>query len=405
MKTWFKKIAADLLQRSETKQSRVSPLIAYSSLGKPVWTPKRYDKLAEEGFAKNVIVYRSVNLIAQGAASVPWRLYKGDEQIYEHPVLDLLRHPSPTQGGAAFIEAVLAFKLLAGNSYVEAVRGAQGVPVELYPLRPDRVKIIPGSAGVPRAYEYSVNSRSRVIPVNGVSGEADILHLKSFHPLNDWYGMSPVETAAGAIDQHNAVSSHNLALLQNGGRPSGALKISSDMNLSEDQRRSLRDDVRSVYEGALNAGRLMVLEGDFEWQEMGLSPKDLDFIAGKNLSAREIAQAYGVPPMLVGVPGDATFANYREARYHLWEDTIIPLLDHMCDEFNHWLLPKFDEDDLYLDFDIESIPALAPRREKTWKQISEVSFLTVNEKRRALGYEPIKNGDRLEIVKGDKHGD
>ena len=137
MQSWFKNIAADLLQRSETKQSRVSPLIAYSSLGKPVWTPKRYDKLAEEGFAKNVIVYRSVNLIAQGAASVPWRLYKGDEQIYEHPVLDLLRHPSPTQGGAAFIEAVLAFKLLAGNSYIEAVRDACGFPVELYALHPE----------------------------------------------------------------------------------------------------------------------------------------------------------------------------------------------------------------------------------------------------------------------------
>lgn len=402
MKSWLKKKAADLLKRSETKQSRLAPLIAYNSLGKPVWTPKRYDKLSEEGYGKNVIVYRAVNLIAQGAASVPWRLYKGDEQVYEHPVLDLLDHPSPTQGGAAFIESVLAFKLLAGNSYVEAVRGAHGLPVELYPLRPDRVKIVPGSAGVPNAYEYSVNSRSRVIPVNGVSGESDILHLKSFHPLHDWYGMSPVETAAGAIDQHNAVSSHNLALLQNGGRPSGALKISTEMNLSEDQRRTLRDDVRSVYEGALNAGRLMVLEGDFQWQEMGLSPKDLDFIAGKNLSAREIAQAYGVPPMLVGVPGDATFANYREARYHLWEDTIIPLLDHLCDEFNHWLLPKFGEDDLYLDFDIESIPALAPRREKTWKQISEVSFLTINEKRRALGYEPIQNGDRLE---GGSHGD
>ncbi len=402
MKTFFQKIAADLLRRSETKHSRVSSLIAYNSLGKPVWTPKRYDKLAEEGFSKNVIVYRSVNLIARGAASVPWRLYQGDEEIHDHPVLDLLHHPNPNQGGASFIETVLAFKLLAGNSYIEAVYGQGGYPAELYALRPDRVKIIPGSSGVPAAYEYSVNSRCRTIPVNTVSGESDILHLKTFHPLNDWYGFSPIEAAAGAIDQHNAVSGHNLALLQNGGRPSGALKISSELNLTDDQRRNLRDDVRAVYEGALNAGKLMVLEGDFEWQEMGLSPKDMDFIAGKNLSAREIAQAYGVPPMLVGVPGDATFANYKEARYHLWEDTIIPLLDHLCDEFNHWLLPKYGEAGLCLQFDLESIPALAPRREKTWKQISDVSFLTINEKRRALGYEPIKGGDRLE--KGVDHG-
>ncbi|MBP6985872.1 MAG: phage portal protein [Alphaproteobacteria bacterium] len=396
MKSWFKKIATDLLEGSEVKKSRVSPLIAYSSLGSPVWTPKRYDRLAEEGFAKNVIVYRAVNLIARGAASVPWRLHEGDEEIFDHPILDLLHHPSPTQGGAAFIEAVLAYKLLAGNSYIEAVRGENGWPVELYPLRPDRIKIVPGNAGVPSAYTYSVGSLSKTIHVNGISGEADILHLKCFHPLNDWYGLSPIETAATAIDQHNAVSSHNLSLLQNGGRPSGALKIRTDNHMTDHQMNMLRDEVKSVYAGALNAGRLMVLQGDFEWQEIGLSPKDLDFIAGKNLSAREIAQAYGVPPMLVGVPGDATFANYREARYHLWEDTIIPLLDHLCDEFNHWLLPKFNERGMRLSFDMESIPALAPRREKTWKQISNVSFLTINEKRRALGYPALEDGDCLE---------
>lgn len=395
MKSWFKKITTDLLARSETKQSRVSPLIAYSSLGQPIWTPKRYDKLSQEGYAKNVVVYRCVNLIARGAASVPWRLYRGDEEIYSHPILELLHHPSPLQGGAAFIETVLAFKLLSGNSYIECVRDANGNPAELYALRPDRIKIVPGPAGVPMAYEYSVNSRTRNIAVNGVSGQADILHLKSFHPLNDWYGLSPLETAAGAIDQHNAVSSHNLALLQNGGRPSGALRLSTEMNLTETQRKTLREDVKAAYEGAFNAGKMMVLEGDFEWQEMGLSPKDLDFISGKNLSSREIAQAYGVPPMLVGVPGDATFANYKEARYHLWEDTIIPLLDHLCDEFNHWLIAKFPDENLYLQFDMDSIPALATRREKVWKQLSNASFLTVNEKRRALGYEPISGGDCL----------
>ena len=341
MISWFRKVSNRF---GQSKASRVSTLIAYNGVGRPVWTPKRYDRLAEEGFGRNVIVFRAVNLIAKGAASVPWKLYKGREELHDHPVLDLLHHPNPQQGGAAFIESVLAFKLLAGNSYIEVVLDQKRKPAELYSLRPDRVKIVPGISGVPSAYEYSVSGKARKIPVNDIDGTAEILHLKTFHPLNDWYGMSPIEAAAGAIDQHNAVSSHNLALLQNGGRPSGALKIKSDMNLTEDQRRTLRDDVHAVYQGALNAGRLMVLEGDFEWQEMGLSPKDMDFIEGKNLSAREIAQAYGVPPMLVGVPGDATFANYREARYHLWEDTIIPLLDHLCDELNHWLLPRFGKD-------------------------------------------------------------
>ena len=137
-----------------------------------------------------------------------------------------------------------------------------------------------------------------------------------------------------------------------------------------------------------------MLEGDFEWKEMGLSPKDLDFIEGKNLSAREISQAFGVPPMLAGVPGDATFANYREARFHLWEDTILPLLEFLVAEFNLWLTPYFGEN-LRLGYDTDAIPALAQRREAAWSKIAQADFLTLNEKRQAVGYGPVVDGDVL----------
>jgi HK97 family phage portal protein len=379
------------------KTSKIAPLIAYNSVGQPIWTPRRYDALAEEGYQKNVIVYRAVNLITRSAASVPWRLFKGEKELMHSPLLDILHHPNPRQGGAAFIEAVLAYKLLSGNSYIEAVYGTARIPVELYPLRPDRMRVIPGVAGIPQGYEYSVNGKTRRILVDPLDGRSEILHIKMFHPLNDWYGMSPIEAAACSIDQHNSVAAHNLSLLQNGGRPSGVLKLNSKADrgyMIEEQRQNLRHDMINAYEGTKNAGRILILEGDFEWQEMGLSLKDLDFIEGKNLSAREIAQTYGVPSMLVGVPGDATFANYREARLHLWEDTILPLLDHLCDEFNHWLVPQFGND-LCLRFDIDSIPALGDRRENTWKKISDASFLTINEKRSFLGFAAIEGGDVL----------
>jgi HK97 family phage portal protein len=202
--------------------------------------------------------------------------------------------------------------------------------------------------------------------------------------------MSPIEVAAHAIDQHNAVAGHNLALLQNGGRPTGALQVNpQDQDiLTEEQRTRLREELQKAHEGSRNAGRIMILEGDIQWKEMGLSPKDLDFIEGKNLSAREIAQVYGVPPMLVGVPGDATFANYKEARYHLWEDTILPHMEMIKGELNHWLAPLFGEN-LTLDYDTDSIPALAPKREALWAKLENASFLTMNEKRELVGYPPV----------------
>jgi len=256
------------------------------------------------------------------------------------------------------------------------------------------MQVVPGGGGVPEAYVYTLEGRAVRIPVDPLNGKSRILHIRTFHPLHDWYGMSPIEAAAHAIDQHNAVAGHNLALLQNGGRPSGALQVNAgkDEILSEEQRGRLRQELKEAYEASRNAGRILVLEGNCEWKEMGFSPKDLDFIEGKNLSAREIAQVYGAPPMLVGVPGDATFSNYREARYHLWEDTILPYLEMIKNELNHWLVPLY-EDSLSLDYDTESIPALAPKREALWGKIEKASFLTLNEKRELVGYPPLPDGN------------
>lgn len=241
--------------------------------------------------------------------------------------------------------------------------------------------------GAIEAYEYTINGRKRVVPVDSLTGKGPIVHIKFFHPLNDWYGMSPLEAALISVDQHNGVSSHNLALLQNGGRPSGAfiVKTEEGIPLTDTQRETLRSDLRSLYEGAHNAGKVLLLEGDFDWREMGLSPKDLDFVEGKLLSAREIAQAFGVPPMLVGVPGEATFSNYKEARFHLWEDTILPLVDFIVAELNLWLVSQFG-DQLCLEYNLDDIPALSSRREALWNRVEAASFLTNAEKRELLGF-------------------
>lgn len=377
------------------KASAVASTIAMQSLGRAVWTPANYGQLADEGYQKNVIVYRCVNLIARGVASVPWLLYDDKGELEAHALLDLLDRPSPRQAGTSFIEAVIGYLLLSGNAYVEAVVDQHGQPEELYTLRPDRMQVIPGMGGMPLAFDYRVNGQVRRLDCNPVDGGSSVLHLKSFHPLHDWYGLSPLEAAAKSIDQHNHVAEHNLALLQNGGRPSGAFIFKNNrVPLNDLQREYLRQELKSYTQGAANAGQVLVCEGDFEWREMGLSPKDLDFIEGKNISAREIAQAFGVPPMLVGISGDATYANYKEARYHLWEDTIIPLLEFLVAELNLWLCPMFGET-LFLDYDTDQIPALAQRREAIWNKVMAANFLTINEKREAVGYSPIAGGDGL----------
>ncbi|WP_084756016.1 phage portal protein [Candidatus Paracaedibacter symbiosus] len=396
MKRFWKTLTKGLEQPKKTGRS-TAPYVAYNLLGRPVWTPRDYQQLADEGYQKNVIVYRCVNLITRGISSIPWLLYDRDAEVERHPILELLHVPNPRQAGSAFMESLMGHLLLSGNAYIQAIFDGDNLPCELYPLRPDRMKVIPGESGTPLAYEYTVDNAKRYLNCDREQGNVAVLHFKHFHPLNDWYGMSPIEAAARSIDQHNVVAEHNLSLLQNGGRPSGALMFRPSPNgtpLTDSQREGLREDIKNIYEGSTNAGKVLVLEGDFDWKEMGLSPKDLDFIEGKNLSAREIAQAFGVPPILVGIPGDATFANYKEARYHLWEDTIVPLIESIVAELNLWLCPFFDKN-LRLGYDLDSIPALALRREATWNKISTSNFLTINEKRQAVGYSPIPGGDIL----------
>jgi HK97 family phage portal protein len=223
----------------------------------------------------------------------------------------------------------------------------------------------------------------------------NILHIKFFNPLNDWYGLSPLQVAAMAVDQHNAISDHNLAILQNGGRPSGCLMVKNgDDGLTEEQREQLRADLQSAYAGSKNAGKIMVLEGSFEWKEMGLSPKDLDFDAGKTITSKEIALAFGIPPSMLEMHENTTFSGYREARLQLWEDTILPLGELIRQEFSSWLSRKFGEA-VEIVFDLDAVHALTSRREILWQKISNADFLTANEKREILGFPPLPDNGAL----------
>lgn len=367
------------------KQSASASKVVLPSHLKAQWTQRQYAPLVKEGYEKNVIVYRCVSMIARGIATVPWLLYENENELSDHPLKNLLRHPSSTESGASFLESLVTSFLLSGNGYVRVHLDEKNIPIELEVLRPDRVRVLTDQGRV-IAYDYTTFETTIRLSVE------NILHLKSVHPLNDWYGLSPIEVAAMAIDQHNAVSTHNLALLQNGGRPSGVFiwKGTDEWGLTDDQKQSIRDTITHIYTGQGNAGRIMVLEGDVEWKEMGLSPKDLDFVEGKYVAAREIAQAFGVPPMLVGVPGDATYANYKEARFHLWEDTILPLLERFQHAFSCFLTQKYGEN-LRFSYDMDAIPALALRREATWRKLSDANFLTQNEKRQALGYAELES--------------
>ena len=364
---------------SEQKRFAAAPLISLHTVGRPQWTPRNYANLAKEGFAGNAIGYRCVRMIAEAASSVPLLVYDGEKELAAHPLKQLLARPNPAQSGRELLENIVAFLLVAGNSYTE-VSTLEGHPRELVALRPDRVKVVAGSRGWPEAYEYAGGGSSTRLPAETV------LHIKLFNPLNDYYGLSPLEAAARSIDTHNAASAWNKAMLDNAARPSGALIYTSgDGSLTTEQHDRLKNELRNDYQGAVNAGRPLVLEGGLEWKEMGFSPKDMEFIEAKNASAREVALAFGVPPMLLGIPGDNTFANYAEANRTFWRQSVVPLLGRVTEALTNFLGPHFG-DGLRVSYDLDQVEALSVDRDGLWARVDKASFLTPNEKREAVGY-------------------
>ncbi len=384
----------------EAKASAAKALIALQRLGQPVWTPRDYVSLARAGYEKNVIAYRCVRLVAEAAASAPLTVVEDGAVHCDHPLATLLNHPNPEQSGAALLESFYGFLQTAGNAYLEAVF-LDGAPRELYALRPDRMKTRPGPSGWPDSYEYCAGGRSVrfVKPAEGVS---PILHLRLFHPTNDHYGLSPLEAAASSVDLHNAATAWNKALLDNAARPSGALVYKGPEgaeNLTSEQFDRLKAELEDAYQGSANAGRPLVLDGGLEWRSMSLSPAEMDFLAAKNGAAREIALAFGVPPMLLGIPGDNTYSNYKEANLAFWKQTVLPLVKKTAAALTGWFAPAFKGAQVVCQ--TSDIDALSAERDAMWMRVSRAEFLTDDEKRAILGLAPLTGAAEAEAMEGD----
>ncbi|MCQ0971890.1 phage portal protein [Paracoccus sp. TK19116] len=375
----------------EKKASATGRIVAFASgSGRVAWSPRDTSSLTRGGFVGNPVGFRSVKLIAEAAAAVPLICEDAERRFDTHPVLDLLRRPNPGQGRAELFEALFGQLLLSGNGYLEAAGLTEaGMPEELHVLRSDRMSVVPGADGWPVAYEYAVGGRKHRFDMTG--SPDPICHIKSFHPQDDHYGLSPMQAAAVALDVHSSASAWSKALLDNAARPSGAIiykGLDGQGSLSPDQYDRLVGEMEMHHQGARNAGRPMLLEGGLDWKPMGFSPSDMEFHATKQAAAREIALAFGVPPMLLGIPGDATYANYAEAHRAFYRLTVLPLATRVSAAVAWWLSEHLGEV-IELRPDPDKIPALAEERDQQWKRIGEASFLTDAEKRALLGLPPL----------------
>lgn len=388
------------------KASQVGPLIARLVAGNAVWSQRDFAQLAKEGYQQNAVVNACVAKIAQAVATIPVCAYqmqgKKKIEIEDHPVLLLLKQPNPEQDYVSLISSFVSHYKITGNAYLERTGEDKPERMELYVWRPDRVTIVPREDGMIGGYEYRAGGGVKRLVVDPDQRIRPVLHLKQFHPTDDWLGMSPLDACAYAIDITNTAAKWNLGILNNSGAPSGAFvfapKDGSDQSLSDPQIEQMRrqiDDMTSPN----GRHRPIVLDGGFDWRQMGLNPEQMQFVEGADRAAREIAFTLGVPPPLLGIRGDNTYSNYQEARQDFYETTVIPLANLIMSQLTRWFERQLGEG-VTLEINTDKLDALAPKRREQWQALQSCTFLSINEKREAVGYTPVKGGEDVYVPAG-----
>ncbi len=393
--------------KKEEKDSKTFSVRASSGHGGEIWSKRDYENFAKESYLKNVIAFRSIDEIGKSVAQVPWSHYRtlpdgNREEINDSSMAELFKRPNPEEGWAFLMLKTACYLAMSGNGFLERIKPDTGPNKddikEMYSLRPDRFTFgLNTESGRINKYTYQNNGRKVSWDVDLLTGQTDILHLKNFHPIDDWWGAAATEPAGREIDTSNSATEWNKNILDNEGRPGMVFTMIGQAG--EDSIDQLEKFLRENHSGAKDAGRNLIITGDTgtKAEPYGFSMKDLDFVEGGRELARKIATAYGVPPMILGIPGEATFANFAEARLAFWESTIFYYLNYLKTELNNWIFGT--NSDEFIDFSLDDIPALAIKRDMLWKRAQDSDFITINEKREMVGDEKVGSEGDVILVK------
>lgn len=405
-----------------TKESRSWPAILSLGYSGPQWMADNYLSFAKEGYIWNSDVYACINAGVKAFRGLDWGVYvhagEGRERIEDGPLYDLLRQPNGRQSFSSLAGEWFGCMEISGNAYVEGVSvGNPGdvlkrPPSELFVLRPDRMRVVVGDAKVPIAgYQYQGGGVIVDYPaqmwrdprLGSLRPRVPVMHSKYWHPVDDFYGLSPLRAAARNIDASNSAVSWNVGITQNAMRPSGVFST-PDTSLTAQQAEEYSNIIRQKFSGPANAGKPLVLGKGLTWSQLGLSAVDMAWLEGLEWNTTKICSVFGVPPEMIGDSAHRTYSNFMEARKSAYLENWLPKADMLCEDLNVWLAPLFWEAygaEVFISYDKDAIEAIQEDRQLKWQNAkSGTGFLTVNEQRELLGYKPVPEGDIILVPVG-----
>lgn len=367
--------------------------------GQAVWALNDYESYIREGYAGNPYVHRAVKLYSESASGIPTHAYtiKNGERVLapeNHPVSKLVQRANPMDPFFSLVESAAGSYLLSSVVYAIAVATADGRPRELYWVRPDKVNPISGpTLGSVAGYEISTREGKRVYPPESV------FCLRGWDALQNKNPASSIKAAERSIDTNNSARIHNKAVFDNGGFPGVIVNTGEQYNAAREKEYT--KSWKKRHSGPTQSGRALFGWGKWKIEKFGLSPEELQVDKSLIRTAIEICVAAGIPPELVGIQGQKTYSNYKEARKALYVEGVIPFLVRFYQALTIWLNKFYPE--IVVGFDRNEIEALQEDRDALWKRVAECEVLSIDQKRALLGYDPIgpaKGGDTILVPAG-----
>jgi len=308
------------------------------------------------------------------------------EQIFSHPALDLLHRPNGyyQTNYTEFVQAYGLSMLIAGEAFTEPI--GDGEPTALFVLPISNVQSLRATEGNPLpGFKFG---NKTVLKYSPDPLDTEVFFAKDYDPLNPLRGLSPMNAAIRSIDLNNSAREFNFNFMKNSGMPPAMITG----EFKEDAGAAIEDSYEQKTGGSKNAGRIFTLGGkNLKYHKLSTDDANLKWIDTLKMSAREIAIVWKVSPELLGDSATKTFANFAEARLSLYQDNALPKTDAMYQHWNQTWLKRFG-DDLILDYDADQVIAIADDIAKVYERISDIDWLTFNEKRTATNWPPLEQG-------------
>ncbi|HXT34768.1 MAG TPA: phage portal protein [Chloroflexota bacterium] len=402
----FAEALARITHLAPERKVNVGALVPAWEEGKPQ-NPRywhNYYRFALEGYSRNEIVFACVEELATSAAEPKLRVMRKGangkaEEVPNHPLLDLFEAPNPFMSRYQLIATLVMFRAVAGNAYLEKTRSAAGKVVQLWPLRPDRVFVLPDRQKHIGGWEYRLEGEVFSLAAT------QVIQTRTRNALDDYYGLPPLAVCAERVDTDSMMRAFTLAFFRNAGVPAGLLNITKQVTTAE--RQIIRDKIRGETGGPQNWHQMLVLdntEASYTPMGMPLGASGIVLPELDEISEARLAMAFGIPLEVIGARLGMIHGNrstMEAARGSLWDETLIPLYQELAADLSRGMKPEYDDtaDEFdFLEFDLSTVKALQEdedaKHDRVRKDV-EAGILSVQEARAILGHEQEYEKDAL----------